>query len=302
MVSVFPTPAPTRPLGASGVDVPAIGVGTNRWTIGGPSEPALEETYKTIVAGGAAFLDTAEIYGFGKSEQAIGRCIEGLTGPVGGPPVVVSKFAPFIARTSSRQLLMALDKSLARLKLQRLDLYLVHWPFPFADFRDFAAGLAEAVKSGKARAVGVSNFNASQMRQIADLLAKQGVPLAANEVHYSLLHRQPEAGGVLTACRELDAALVAYFPLASGRFARPPEAGRPDPIAALRVIAAEIAQDHQATTAEVALNWLLARDPHVIPIPGATKAAHAEANLKALTWSLTEAEFARLDQAAPIAG
>jgi aryl-alcohol dehydrogenase-like predicted oxidoreductase len=145
--------------------------------------------------------------------------------------------------------------------------------------------------------VGVSNFSADQMRRVADRLAKSDIPLAANEVHYSLLHRQPETNGVLDACRELDVALVAYFPLASGRLAAPPADGKPDSAAALRRTLADVAQAHQASASQVALNWLLARDPHVIPIPGASKAAHATANLAALAWSLTDAEFAAIDAA-----
>jgi aryl-alcohol dehydrogenase-like predicted oxidoreductase len=295
MASLATVSVPTRPLGKSGVEVPALGVGTNRWRTG-TNDAAVLETYRALLDGGAAFLDTAEVYGFGKSEQLIGRCIA----ETGHAPLIVSKFAPFVARTSARQLRMALDASLARLGLERVDLYLVHFPFPFADFREFADGLVDAVKSGRARAVGVSNFSADQMRRIADLLDRQGVPLAANEVHYSLLHRQPEANGVLDACRQLDAALIAYFPLASGRLAKAPEGGGSDPAAAVRQAAQAIAQAHQASVATVALNWLLARDPHVIPIPGASKAGHATANLAALKWSLTEEEFAALDRAAPI--
>ena len=77
--------------------------------------------------------------------------------------------------------------------------------------------MAEAVHTGKILAVGVSNFSAQQMRRAAARLARYEIPLAANEVHYSLLHRQPEANGVLDACRELDVALVAYRPLEGGR-------------------------------------------------------------------------------------
>jgi aryl-alcohol dehydrogenase-like predicted oxidoreductase len=135
---------------------------------------------------------------------------------------VASKFAPFVARTSPRRLTAALDASLDRLGLKSIDLYYVHFPFPFADLNGFADGLAEAVKSGKAKSVGVSNFNADQMRRVADRLARSNIPLAANEVHYSLAHRDPETNGVLDACRELDVALVAYFPLASGRLTGPP--------------------------------------------------------------------------------
>ena len=281
-----------RPLGKTGVEVPAIGVGTNRWSYGANDAPVFE-TYRALVDAGGGFIDTAEVYGFGKSERLIGDCLR----KDGRSAFVASKFAPFVARTSPRHLLSALDRSLARLGLARVDLYYVHVPFPFADLGGFADGLAEAVKSGKARHVGVSNFSAEQMRRVADRLARANIPLAANEVHYSLAHRNPETNGVLEACRELDVALVAYFPLASGRLAGAPAEAKPDKLDAVRRALADIAQAHQATPSQVALNWLLARDPHVIPIPGATKVHHAKANLGALDWRLTDEEFDALDAA-----
>ncbi len=284
--------APLRPLGKTGAEVPAIGAGTNRWSYGANDAPVFE-TYQALLDAGGAFIDTAEIYGFGKSERLIGECLR----QDGRPAFVASKFAPFVARTSPRHLMAALDASLGRLGIPSVDLYYVHFPFPFADLGGLADGLAEAVKSGKAKYVGVSNFNADQMRRVADRLARSNIPLAANEVHYSLAHRNPETNGVLDACRELDVALVAYFPLASGRLARPPADAKQDKLDAVRRALAEVAQAHQAIQSQVALNWLLARDPHVILIPGATKAHHAKANLGALDWRLTDEEFAVLDAA-----
>src|SRR5262249_29883484 len=113
-------------------------------------------------------------------------------------------------------------------------------------------------------------------------------------VHYSLVHRAPETNGVLDACRELDVALVAYFPLASGRLTRPSADIRTK---ALLALLADIARAHDAGTSQVALNWLLACDPHVIPIPGATKPHHASANLAVLNWRLSESEFDAIDRA-----
>jgi aryl-alcohol dehydrogenase-like predicted oxidoreductase len=284
--------APLRPLGKTGAEAPAVGVGTNRWSYGANDAPVFE-TYQALLDGGGAFIDTAEVYGFGKSERLIGDCLR----RDGRPAFVASKFAPFVARTSPRHLIAALDASLARLGISSIDLYYVHFPFPFADLGGFADGLAEAVKSGKAKYVGVSNFNADQMRRVADRLARSNIPLAANEVHYSLAHRNPETNGVLEACRELDVALVAYFPLASGRLATPPADAKPDRFDAVRRALAEVAQAHQVIQSQVALNWLLARDPRVILIPGATKAHHVKANLGALEWRLTDEEFAILDAA-----
>lgn len=296
VVSVQTTPQ--RTLGQGGDAVSALGVGTNRWRQGSNDE-AVFETYQALLDGGVDFIDTAEIYSFGKSERLIGDCIR----KDGRPVKVASKFAPFIARVTPRQLMGALDASLARLGLASLELYYVHFPFPFTPMETFAEGLAQAAKSGKARQVGVSNFSGDQMRRVADILARSNVRLAANEVSYSLLNRKAETNGVLEACKELDVALVAYFPLASGRLAAPAGSGdgAPDRAAVLRRTLAEVAQAHQASVAQVALNWLLARDPHIIPIPGASKAAHAKQNVETLSWRLTDDEFAAIDAASATA-
>jgi aryl-alcohol dehydrogenase-like predicted oxidoreductase len=281
-----------RPLGGSGITVSAIGVGTNRWAAGA-NDAAVLETWQALADGGVDFIDTAEIYGFGKSERLVRECLSGGV----GSGLVATKFAPFILRTSARQLIGALDRSLARLGRSAVDLYYVHFPFPFTDLADFADGLAEAVKSGKARAVGVSNFNADQTRRMADLLGGRGVPLAANEVSYSLLNRAPEKNGVLEACREIGASLVAYFPLASGRLAGRDGASSDPRLQGLHTALGAAADAHGVGASQVALAWLLARDPCVIPIPGATKAAHAAANAKAMSLKLTRDEFSAIDAA-----
>jgi aryl-alcohol dehydrogenase-like predicted oxidoreductase len=282
----MPAAHETRPLGRTGIDVLPLGIGTNKWRRA--DREAVLETYRTIHDAGPCMIDTAEIY---FSERVVGDCLR--AGPARA--VIASKFLPFPGRTSPRRLISALDRSLARLGLPTIDLYYVHYPLPFVDVGVFAEGLVEAVKSGKARAVGVANFNADQMRRIADHLARAGVPLAANQVNYSLLRRAAETNGVLEACRELDVALVAYFPLASGRLAQPSHGNES---------AADVsrAREHDASISQVALNWLLARDSHVIPLPGATKPHHARTNLDALGWRLSETEFDAIDRASAKSG
>jgi aryl-alcohol dehydrogenase-like predicted oxidoreductase len=270
--------------------VSPIGVGTNRWSLGA-NDQAVSEAFTAFQDAGGDLVDTAEIYGFGKSERLVGQVVRAA----GRPAFVASKFAPFLLRNGLRDLLRALDASLARLSLPAVDLYLIHFPLPFTDFDALADALVEAVRSGKARRVGVSNFGAEAMRKIAARLERAGVPLAANEVHYSLLHRNPEANGVLDACRALDCALIAYFPLASGRLAAALPAEGPQ--AALRQALAAAAEAHGGSVGQAALNWLLQRDERVIAIPGATKARHAADNLAALTWTLTDEEFAAIDRA-----
>jgi aryl-alcohol dehydrogenase-like predicted oxidoreductase len=274
-----------RALGRSGIQALPLGIGTNKWRRA--DRTAITETYRTVIAAGPCMLDTAEIY---FSERAVGDCLR--TDP--GPALTATKFFPLPGRTSPRRMMSGLDGSLARLGVAAVDLYYLHFPLPLMDVSVFAEGLVEAVKSGKARAVGVANFGADQMRRMADHLARSDVPLAANQVQYSLLKRNVETNGVLAACHELDVALVAYFPLASGRLTSASDQAR---TTALMMLLAEIATAHGASISQVALNWLLARDSHVIPIPGATKPQHAEANLGTLNWRLTDEEFDAIDRA-----
>ena len=287
------TAIPTRALGKSGLEVSAVGVGTNAWRHGTSRIGA----YQALLDGGVDFFDTAEVYFWGESERALAACRQAD----GRPVKVASKFMPFVGRTPPKALLTALDATLQRLGLKTIDLYYAHFPFPFVSPESFADGLAEAVKSGRARAVGVSNFGAEGMRRVAERLAKANIALAANEVNYSLLHRQPGRNGVLDACRELDVALVAYFPLARARFASGPAADAKPKLAELQRTLAEIGQAHQASAAQAALAWMLRRDPHIIPIPGTSKAEHAREIVAATTWSLTDEEFAAIDTASKAA-
>ena len=131
-----------RRLGRTGIEVLPLGVGTNKWGKGDPE--ALLETYRLVSAAGPALIDTAEVYG---SEKAIGRCFQGASERA----LVASKFAPFPFRASPRSLIKALDGSLSRLGIETIDLYYLHFALPLVDLEVFADGLAEAVKSGKAR-------------------------------------------------------------------------------------------------------------------------------------------------------
>jgi aryl-alcohol dehydrogenase-like predicted oxidoreductase len=292
-----------RPLGRSGIAVSPLGVGTNRW-MHGRNDEAVSRAFAASLDAGTDFFDTAEVYGFGRSERLLGACLR----QDGRPAVVASKFAPYPTRLSRGQFLRAVDRSLSRLGVQTIDLYYVHFPFTLLGVERLMDLMAQAVEAGKIRAVGVSNFSAGQMRRAAAHLSQYQIPLAANEVHYSVLHRKPEVNGVLEACRELDVALVAYRPLAGGRLmagARPGpaaasrgkhETAGKDPQVLLQTLAG-IAQRHGCSAGQVALNWLLRRDDHVIPIPGATKAGHAQENAGALGWQLTDEEFAAIDQA-----
>ena len=196
---------------------------------------------------------------------------------------------------TAAQFASALDKTLERLGRDSLDLYYLHYPQSLRGVGAWMRAMASAVRAGKIRAVGISNCTAAQMRKAADVLARYGIPLAANQVQYSLLHRKPETDGVLDACRRMDVALVAYCPIGRGAIGAG-SPGAPDR-SALADTLAEVAATRNATAAQVALAWLLKRDDHVIPIPGATRPEHVRENSGALSLELSDEEFADIDRA-----
>lgn len=295
-----------RSLGTSTIRVSPLGTGTNRW-MQGKNDEAVFEAYQSLVDVGVNFFDSAEVYSWGKSERLLGVCLQRDHRPV----VVASKFFPYPTRLSRSQFMNALNASLNRLGRQTIDLYYIHFPISPLSIETLMDMMVKAVEAGKIRAVGVSNFSASQMRRAATRLARYGIPLAANQVRYNLLHRHPETNGVLAACRELNVALVAYRPLERGRItprafpgatsgSTSPTVRKGNATSKEQVIQETlqtIAQQRGKSVNEVALNWLLRRDEHVIPIPGTTNALHAMENIDALRWQLSDVEFAAIDEA-----
>jgi aryl-alcohol dehydrogenase-like predicted oxidoreductase len=254
---------------------------------------------------GVTLFDTAAMYSGGASERRLGELARGKA------VVIATKFPPSpFARAES--LPSALDASLARLGRSAVDLFQHHFPSPRIPIPQLMELMADAVEAGKVKAVGVSNYSAEQMRTAHAALAKRGIPLASNQVEYSLLHRQPEVNGVLDACRELGVTLIAYQPLASGALtgkytagARPTGLRRFLPsfrrkgLAALEPVVnllREIGERYGKSPAQVALRWLIENE-QVLPIPGAKNGKQAADNAGALSFSLTPAEVDALDQA-----
>lgn len=265
--------------------------------------------FLSSVRAGVDLFDTAEVYGWGRSEKILGSLVRRSRRTV----TVATKYAPLSGRGGAAAIPRAIAGSLKRLGIPCIDLYQVHWPdrdeLPIAAAM---AALAEAVEAGQVRAVGVSNFSAAEMREAHAALARRGVPLAVNQVRYSLLHRSPETDGVLDACRELEVTLLAYSPLEQGLLAGkytpeilPPGArsraawfSRDNVAAAQPVIALlrAIAAAHAVEPATVAIAWLLAK-PGVVAIPGARTGQQALSNARALQLRLENAEIAELDAA-----
>ena len=309
------TAVQTVTLGPSGPTVSALGIGTWAWGdklfwgYGNQyGEAELEAAFEAAIAAGVTFFDTAEVYGFGESERILGHLQRQTQTPV----QIATKYFPLPWRFSANAISDALTASLTRLGQTSVDLYQVHWPLDFLmGQRKLMEALAEEVKRGRIRSVGVSNYSADQMRQAHDYLEEQGVPLAVNQMQYSLLARQIEQNDVMAAAKERGITILAYSPLSQGlltgkysaeQYSKPVGARRLDPkfseaglrkLEPLLTALQEIAQARGKTPAQVALNWIMAQG--VVPIPGAKDAKQAGQNAGSLGWSLTAAECHQLE-------
>ncbi len=274
------------------------------WQFGhGYDENEIRQAFLTAVQEGVRFVDTAEVYGNGRSERLLGTFLKEIEEPI----LVATKFMPFPWRLSRRALLRSLRYSLERLGLKQVDLYQIHWPFPPVPIETWMDAMAEAVEQGLTRAVGVSNYNLSQMMQAYAALQRHGLTLASNQVKYSLLDRRVEKDGLLARCKELGVRLIAYSPLEMGLLTgkygpqNPPPGVRGTRYRRLLTLLppliqrlTEIGREHAGKSpAQVALNWLICKG--ALPIPGAKNAKQAAQNAGAAGWRLSEAEIAELD-------
>ncbi len=304
----------TTTLGKTNIRIPWLGIGTWQWGDrmmwdygkGGYTDADIRASFDATIAGGVRFFDTAEVYGMGRSERFLGRFVQ----ESGEQVVIATKFFPYPWRFRRKQLLSALRSSLRRLKMSQVDLYQVHFPLPPLPVEAWADALADAVEAGLTRAVGVSNYNAEQMGLVHNTLAARGVPLASNQIQYSLLHREPERNGQLQTARDLGITIIAYSPLAKGMLTGKYTPENPPPgargrmynherlvaIQPLITLMQEIGAAHgDKTPAQVALNWTICKG--TVTIPGVKNARQAESNLGALGWRLTADEVAALDEA-----
>ncbi len=315
------TPAPavqTITLPGTSLTLPALGIGTWAWGDSffwdygkGYTEADLAGAFEGAIAAGVTLFDTAEIYGFGESERLLGRFMQRLR-PAG--VAIASKYFPLPWRFSPQAVAQALEASLERLQRDSLELYQIHWPFEFfLGQRAMVTALGEAVRQGRVQAVGVSNYSAAQMVTAHSILAEMGVPLAVNQVQYSLLHRTIETNGVLAQARQLGVVILAYSPLAQGLLTGKYRANQSLKPAGARGINPQfkpaalaqreplfqaldtLGQTYGKTPAQVALNWLI-QAGNVVPIPGAKSRTQAEQNAGALGWALSPEDWASLDR------
>jgi diketogulonate reductase-like aldo/keto reductase len=269
---------PQHPFGATKRSVAATGQGT--WYIERSQRSAAIDALRRGLDLGMTHVDTAELYGSGAAEEIVAEAIAGRRDEV----FLVSKVMPNNASRAGA--IAACDRSLKRLKTDRLDCYLLHWRghHPLADT---IAAFEELVRDGKVRSWGVSNFDADDLDE-AWKIAGDG-RIACNQVLYHLEERGIEYA-VVPWCEKHGVAVVGYSPFGHGGF---PDAGS----AGGRVLQ-EIAKAHDATARQVALAFLTRR-PSLFAIPKAADAGHVAENAGAGALWLTAAEIARIDAAFP---
>jgi aryl-alcohol dehydrogenase-like predicted oxidoreductase len=276
------------------------------WNYGkGYSDADIEAGFRISLENGVHFVDTAEIYGSGRSERLLGQFLKRTETPV----IVATKFFPLPWRWTKASVTRALRASLERLGLERVDLYQIHWPSPLVPIETYVEGLASAHRLGLTRAVGVSNYDKTQMQRAYTVLSKYEIPLASNQVEYNLLNRAVEKNGLLARCQELGIRLIAYSPLAMGLLSgkynpeNPPPGMRSGKYAGvlkemqpLIKLLTSIGQDWGGKSAsQVALNWCICKG--ALPIPGAKNVRQAEMNAAAAGWRLTPEQVQALDAA-----
>jgi len=302
----------------SATPVAPLGVGTwawgdqGVWGMGGYDSALTEKTiagaFDASIDAGVSLFDTAEGYGNGESERIIGRLLKAE--PARRERLfLATKFLPLPQKINvGKELRASLVASLDRLGMEKVDLYQLHGPISLRSKSALADALAAVQAEGLVASVGVSNYSVGEMEKIHAALARSDVPLASNQIEFSLLRRMPETSGLLAACRKLGVVPLAYSPIGQGRLTGKYSASNPPPgkrnfsahpMEQVDPIVAElrrIGDDHDRTPSQVALRWII--EAGAVPIPGAKNAEQAEQNAGALGWELTTDEISTLDRVA----
>lgn len=268
--------------------------------------PRIRDAWEVLRNAGLNWIDTAQAYGSGESERICGDLFQGLKR---SDFVVQTKWFPLPDTTNVvlrwHAIVKKLRASLERLRLKHVDAYLVHGPVHSSSISTVAKGLAECVRLGLTRTVGVSNYDAREMTKMADALAKHDVPLAVNQCEYSILRRHPESHGLIRTCRERGIVFQSYAPLAEGRLTGKYSQGNEPPrtyrfsnysihdIEPVIAVLRRIAEARRVTIPAVALNYNLNKG--AIPVVGVRNAEQVHQNIQALGWRLSQDEIRRIE-------
>jgi aryl-alcohol dehydrogenase-like predicted oxidoreductase len=307
-----------RKLGNSGMEVSALGLGCMRMSFGDKPTDKQEmiEFLHKAVERGVTFFDTAEVYGPFTNEELVGEALE----PFRGQVVIATKFgwkhdpqkgpSPAMGMDSRpEQIKRVADASLKRLRVEAIDLFYQHRPDPNVPIEDVAGAVKDLIGAGKVKHFGLSEANADQIRR-----AHKIQPVTALQSEYSIWWRSVE-NGILPTCEELGIGLVPYSPLGRGyltgkvdentAFASTDIRARnprftPETIKANRVVIdllEKIGKRKGATPPQIALAWLLAQKPWIVPIPGSRKLERLDENIGAINVAMASADLAEIDVA-----
>lgn len=277
-------------------EVSELGYGAMYLSVEGrPPEDQALSTLTAVLAAGITFIDTADVYGLdecdiGHNERLIARAIR--TSGTRRDAILVATKGGRVRRGKGwdldgrpAHLRQACETSLRALGRETIDLYQLHRPDPMVPFEESIGTLADLQREGKVRLVGLSNVSLVQLEA-----AQRMVTVVSVQNKFSLWHRQDEQNGLLAACTERGIAYLSYSPFGGGK-----RAGRLGEIEAV----AQVAAQHGATPHQVALAWLLAKAPVIVPIPCSTRVAGVGENCAAADLTLTTQDLRALDVAVP---
>ncbi|KAI9482861.1 MAG: NADP-dependent oxidoreductase domain-containing protein [Benjaminiella poitrasii] len=322
------------------VSIPPIAIGAWQWgdkrvwNWTPEAEKDAKEAFNKAFELGIPFYDTAEVYGEGESEREIGRFRKDYSQEDQDRMVIATKFFPYDSRTQFPDVLLsALKDSLSRLGIFKADLYQIHAAIHPVEIEVVADALADAVEAGLVKTVGVSNYSQEEIERMYRALHKRGVPLASNQVCFSLIRTLPEKSGLIKACHDLGIAILAYsrkegksikhvnthtnhthphfffyialgMGILTGKFGSkgPWPEGRKetfgsldtDQLAKLLDVLKKLSQKYDRAESAIALNWCIVKG--TIPLGGARTASHVQQNALALNFRLSPEDVAELDQ------
>ena len=271
-------------IGKSKTEIPVLGLGT--WGMGGFSSRHLggeEKAVRALQLGielGMSFIDTAEMYANGHSEEVVAQAV----GEAREKVFIATKVSA--ENLSHERVLRSCQASLKRLKTNYVDLYQIHWPNSRIPIVETMKAMEQLVAEGKVRNIGVSNFSVQQTREAQNALSK--IDLASNQVEYNLVDRSIEED-LLPYCSREHLTIIAYSPIARGNLF---SGGRGEQWRTLD----EIARKYAKTRVQVALNWLIAKEP-VVAIPKAANLQHVRENAGAVEWNLSREDHNALSAA-----
>lgn len=315
-----------RPLGRTDMMVTPIGLGCWQFSkqnnFVGKFWPVLDnDTVNKIVTlsleGGINWFDTAEVYGNGASEKALSEALL-KAGKKPGDVLVATKWWPGMRFASS--IGKTINDRVSSLSPFPIDLHQVHQSIGFSGAAKEMEEMALLYEKTLIKHIGVSNHQESRMRKAWETLGKKNIPLATNQMPYSLLNRKIESNGVMSAAKELGITIIAYSPLAqgllTGKFHDNPgllnnigyrkympnfsRKGMEKSLPVIKLVK-ELAEKYNVSTSQIALNWLINFSGNtVVAIPGATKESHVKENTGAMTFRLSEEDMDRLDKVSAI--